>query len=68
MGIRAIREHLGDRVNAAHYLGEPTIIERNGHPFAVLVPYAWWEQRRNTEGQGTLAPWRVLPRGPSPPA
>ncbi|WP_143590205.1 type II toxin-antitoxin system Phd/YefM family antitoxin [Thermoactinospora rubra] len=42
MGIRETRERLGDRVNAAHYLGEVTIVERNGTPYAVLVPYQWW--------------------------
>ncbi|MER5425270.1 hypothetical protein [Streptosporangium roseum] len=55
MRIRAIREHVGDRANAAHYLGEHTIVERNGWPFAVLVPYTWWEQRQHQEGQGTPA-------------
>lgn len=56
MGIRVIREHTSDRANAAHYLGEPTIVERNGQPFAVLVPYAWWAERQDQEGQGTLVP------------
>ncbi|MEV4185831.1 hypothetical protein AB0J28_30845 [Streptosporangium canum] len=55
MDVSAVREHIGDRANAVHYLGEHTIVERNGQPFAVLVPYAWWEQRQNQEGQGTLA-------------
>jgi hypothetical protein len=56
MGIRAIREHIGERANAAHYLGEHTIVERNGQPFAVLVSYEWWLDRQDPEGQGTLAP------------
>ncbi len=47
MGIRETRERLGDRVNAAHYLGEVTIIERNGTPFAVLIPYQWWTDRQS---------------------
>ncbi|MGW0059892.1 hypothetical protein ACWDTT_08190 [Streptosporangium sandarakinum] len=39
--------------------------------FAVLAPYAWWAERQDQEGQGTLAPWRALrPRaftsGPRP--
>jgi len=44
MGIRDLRDELGDRVNAAHYSGEPTIITRNGEPWAVLVPYQWWDE------------------------
>jgi prevent-host-death family protein len=46
MGIREVREQLGRRVDAAHYLGEPTVIEKNGEPRAVLVPYAWWAAAR----------------------
>ncbi|SDK45901.1 hypothetical protein [Nonomuraea jiangxiensis] len=56
MGVREAREKLGDRVNAAHYLGEHTVIERNRAPFAVLVPYAWWAEQQNQSGQGTPAP------------
>ncbi|MET8390275.1 hypothetical protein ABZV14_45685 [Streptosporangium canum] len=56
MVVSAVREHIGDRANAAHYLGEHTIVERNGQPFAALVPYTWWERRQNREGQGALAP------------
>ncbi|MFF0245116.1 hypothetical protein ACWEU6_05605 [Streptosporangium sandarakinum] len=56
MGIRAIRGHLGDRANAAHYFGEHTIVERNGQPFAVLVPCTWWTEQQEQTGQGTLAP------------
>ncbi|WP_218129329.1 type II toxin-antitoxin system Phd/YefM family antitoxin, partial [Nonomuraea maritima] len=47
MGIRETRERLGDRVNAAHYLGEATIVERNGTPYAVLVPYEWWTSQQD---------------------
>ncbi|MFG1873952.1 hypothetical protein ACGFIV_03835 [Sphaerisporangium sp. NPDC049003] len=57
--IRAIREHTGDRANAAHHPGEHTTIERNGRSFAVLVPYAWRAERQHREGQegrGTLVP------------
>ncbi|MET8154823.1 hypothetical protein ABZT47_00535 [Sphaerisporangium sp. NPDC005289] len=68
MGIRAIREYIGDRANAAHHLGEHTIVERNDRPFAVLVPHAWWIKQQDQEGQGTVAPQQALPRGPSPPA
>ncbi|MFI6735502.1 type II toxin-antitoxin system prevent-host-death family antitoxin [Nonomuraea sp. NPDC050451] len=47
MGIREIREHIGERVNAARYLNEPTIVERNGTPYAVLVPYQWWAEHQD---------------------
>ncbi|WP_405087715.1 type II toxin-antitoxin system Phd/YefM family antitoxin [Microbispora sp. NBC_01389] len=56
IGVREAREKIGDRVNAAHYLGEHTIIERNGTPFAVLVPYEWWTEQQTQTSHGTLAP------------
>jgi len=42
MGIRELRERLGRRVDAARYMGDHTVIEKNGEPSAVLVPYDWW--------------------------
>jgi PHD/YefM family antitoxin component YafN of YafNO toxin-antitoxin module len=57
MGTREMREQLGKRVDAAHFLGEPTIVEKNGEPRAVLVPYAEW-----------LASHPAEVRPPSPPA
>jgi hypothetical protein len=42
MGTRELREKVGHRVDAAHFLGEPTVIEKNGEPRAVLVSYSWW--------------------------
>jgi hypothetical protein len=56
MGVRETREKIGERVNAAHYLGEHTIVERNGQPYAVIVSYEWWAERQEQSGQGTLAP------------
>jgi prevent-host-death family protein len=56
MGVRETREKIGERINAAHYLDEPTIVERNGRPYAVIVSYAWWAERQGQSGQGTLAP------------
>lgn len=44
MGISEVRENLGKRVDAAHFLGEVTVIEKNGEPRAVLVPYEWWQR------------------------
>ncbi|KAB8197506.1 hypothetical protein FH608_002845 [Nonomuraea phyllanthi] len=56
MGVRETREKIGERINAAHYLGEPTIVERNGQPYAVIVSYEWWAEQQEQSGQGTLAP------------
>lgn len=56
MGVRETREKIGERVNAAHYLDEPTIVERNGRPYAVIVSYAWWTEQQEQPGQGTIAP------------
>lgn len=38
MSIRELREQLGKRVDAAYYLGETTIITKNGQPRARIVP------------------------------
>ena len=42
MGLAELREQIGRRVEAAHFRGEVTVIEKNGEPRAVLVPYDWW--------------------------
>lgn len=43
MGIMELRRSLGQRIDAAHFLGEPTIIknEKKNEPRAAIVPYAW---------------------------
>lgn len=41
MGIVDLRPVLGDRVDAAFYSGEPTVITKKGKPRAGLVPYEW---------------------------
>jgi hypothetical protein len=46
MQTRELRDQLGRRVDAAHFLGQHTVVEKNGEPRAVLVPYAWWQERR----------------------
>lgn len=43
MTVREVRDHLGKRVDAAHYGGEATVVTTNGEPRAVLVPYSWWD-------------------------
>ncbi len=57
MGSRELRDNLGSRIDAAHFLDEPTIITHNGEPRAVLIPYSEW-----------LASHEVEVRPPSPPA
>jgi prevent-host-death family protein len=57
LGVRELRDNLGKRIDAAHFLGEHTIVKKNGEPRAVLVPYADWLASR---------PAGVRP--PSPPA
>lgn len=49
IGIAELREQLGRRVDAAYFLGENTVIEKNGEPRAVLVPYAWWRDATKAE-------------------
>lgn len=45
MSIRDVRAALGRRVDAAFYLGDPTVITKNDEPRAVLVPYADYAAR-----------------------
>lgn len=42
MGVREVREQLGRRIDAAHFRDEPTVIEKNGEPRAVIVSHEWW--------------------------
>lgn len=51
MGISEVRGQLGRLVDAAHYRGDVTVIEKNGEPRAVLVPYEWWA--RAAKGSAT---------------
>ncbi len=44
MGIVELRPVLGDRVDAAFYQGEPTVITKNDKPRAAIVPYEWLER------------------------
>lgn len=44
MGIREIRERITDRVEAAHFREEPTVVTKNDHPRAVLVSVDWYEK------------------------
>jgi len=53
LSIEDLRGKLGDRVDAAHFAGEVTVVTR-GHkaePRAVLVPYEWWTARAGKEKQ-----------------
>ena len=51
MGTRELREQLGHRVDAAHFLHEPTIVTRNGERRAVLISYADWEKLLKAVGE-----------------
>lgn len=44
MGIVDFRAEVGKRVDAAHFLKEPTIITKGTHeePRATLIPHEWW--------------------------
>lgn len=44
MGIRDFRVEVTERVEAAHFREEPTVVTKNGHPRAVLVPVGWYEK------------------------
>lgn len=50
MGVRELRDQLGKRIDAAHYLGESTVIDKSGEPRAVLVSYEWWREIVGTAG------------------
>jgi hypothetical protein len=43
MGIMELRRSLGQRIDAAHFHGEPTIIQndKKKEPRAAIVPYGW---------------------------
>ncbi|WP_440105196.1 hypothetical protein [Streptosporangium sp. H16] len=56
MSVRRLRDRLGQRIDVAHFTGEPTIVERHGKPRVVVVSRTWWAERQDQEGQGTLAP------------
>jgi prevent-host-death family protein len=39
MPLMEVRDTLGQRVDAAHFADEATVITKNGHPRAVLISY-----------------------------
>lgn len=52
MALMEVREALGQRVDAAHYGDEHTVITKNGHPRAVIVSYESYQHlRRGTAEQ-----------------
>jgi hypothetical protein len=46
MGIADLRRDLGERIDAAYFHGEPTVIRhaKKDEPRAALVPYAWLQE------------------------
>ncbi|WP_328344859.1 hypothetical protein [Micromonospora sp. NBC_00421] len=60
MGIMQLRKALGQRIDAAFFHGEPTIIknEKKDEPRAALVPYGWLMElyERRAKDQGAVDP------------
>lgn len=46
MALRETRETLGQRVDAAHFTDEVTIITKNGDPRAVILSYESYQHLR----------------------
>jgi len=40
----AVRDHLGEILDEAHYQGNEFVIQRRGKPLAVIIPYSRYEQ------------------------
>lgn len=38
MSVRELRDELGRRIDAAHFLSQATVVTKNGEPRAALVP------------------------------
>lgn len=51
IGVRKLREQLGQTIDEAHFRDVHTVVEKNGEPRAVLVPYEWWRQHQPQEDQ-----------------
>lgn len=51
MGIMGLRTRLAERIEAAFFHGEHTVVknERRDEPRAVLVPYTWWVEQLTPE-------------------
>lgn len=51
MGIIGLRTRLAERIEAAFFHGEHTVVknERRDEPRVVLVPYSWWIERLTPE-------------------
>lgn len=59
MGIVDFRKNVGNRVDAAHFLKEPTIITKGLHeePRAMLIPYEWLHELEEAlQAQGIEPP------------
>ena len=40
----AVRDHLGEILDEAHYQGNEFVIQRRGKPLAAIIPYSRYEQ------------------------
>lgn len=50
MTATQLRDHLGERIDAAHYRGDITLITKNGQIRAVLVPHDVYRQAVKSAG------------------
>ena len=44
LDTNAVRDHLGEILDEAHYQGNEFVIQRRGKPLAVIIPYSRYEQ------------------------
>jgi prevent-host-death family protein len=58
--IEEARRTLGDLVDRARLVGEPTLITRHGRPAAVVVGADWYEARVGTDDYGNAQPSPVI--------
>lgn len=66
IGLTGFRAVIGQRVSAACLRGEPTVLEKNGEPCAVLVPYGDWVAMRALGGTERRPPPIGLARALAP--
>ncbi|RCV49728.1 GIY-YIG nuclease family protein [Marinitenerispora sediminis] len=50
------RQNIPDRVEAAHFRNEATVVTKNGEPRAALVPYSWLKDLISQKGQAEEPP------------
>ncbi|GAA0563589.1 hypothetical protein GCM10009546_27300 [Actinomadura livida] len=56
LATNELRAQLGRRIDNAHFKGEHVIVDKNGEPRAVLVPYDWWQDKQDQASAGLTPP------------